>query len=70
MLNGAREPAVRSDMLLRCSREKVAPAARILSSVIGLAMNLLDDCETFQPESLDDARWSVAPKIQRNLSAK
>ena len=57
-------------LLLGSSRDKVAPAARILGSVIRLAMNLLDDRELGRPESLDDVLGSVTPKVQRDLSAE
>ena len=33
-------------------------------------MNLLDDRETGRPKSLDNAFWSVAPKVQRDRSAE
>ena len=57
-------------LLLGSSRDKIAPAARILGSVIRLAMNLLDDREIGRAESLDDVLWSVAPKVQRDPSAE
>jgi len=50
--------------------DKVAPATRILGSVIRLAMNLLDDREIGRPESLDDVLGSVTPKVQRDRSAE
>jgi len=57
-------------LLLGSPGDKVAPAARILGSVIRLAMNLLDDREIGRPESLDDVLGSVTPKVQRDLSAE
>jgi len=56
--------------LLGNSREKVAPAARILGSVIRLALNLLDDREIGRPKSLDDVLRSVTPKVQRDPSTE
>jgi hypothetical protein len=52
------------------SRDKVAPATGILSSVIRLAMHLLDDHEIGRPESLDDVLRSVTPKVQRDPSTE
>jgi len=57
-------------LLLGSSRDKVAPAARILGSVIRLAMNLLDDHEIGRPESLDDVLRSVTSKVQRDPSTE
>jgi len=52
------------------SRDKVAPAARILGSLIGLTMNLLDDREISRPENLDNVLRHVTPKVQRHPSAE
>jgi len=57
-------------LLLGSSRDKVAPAARILGSVIRLAMNLLDDHEIGRLESLGDVLRSVTPKVQRDPSTE
>ena len=57
-------------LLLGSLREKVTPAARILGSVIRLAMNLLDDREIGRPESLDDVLRRVTPKVQRDPSTE
>jgi hypothetical protein len=57
-------------LLSGSSRDKVAPAARILGSVIMLALNLLDDCEIGRPESLDDVLRSVTPKVQRDRNTE
>lgn len=42
---------------------KIAPAARILGSLVRLPMNLFDDRKVGRPKSIDDLFWPMTSKV-------